>query len=1498
MTNKKLKLAAMSVALTACVAAQPMAAHAVEGPDPAEDNAAPQAEPVAESSTPAPVAEEGEKQEKVGEQEEFFPPPVNEEAKSEEQAPAFGPGTKTDDIIIDYKPAEKPEEPGESGKDGETDGSEGSGETDETENPDGTYVKGDVIDNSKKDEATGKDGKIGEATKEETPDSSSSTTVVDPDAEVKKGDPVVGKDEDGNTTITTPTETTGTETTTTTGTGKADSSTTITDTKKGEEINLDDELGKDVRPDWKTDKDAKLGDYTVDKVEPAKDGNSKTLTLKKTSPTEEKEMAAEDIAKLLDVPEGGVEKKEELDEEGNPKTTYTLKKEEISTDENGNTVTRVTYYKITGNTVETTTETTLVLKVEKGTVDVNNEDLTTEIELPSITAKNTDETKTDVIEISSEKLGEMLQDEYYNNVTGEYVYTENVDGKEYTYKVKKMEDSKPLTNAQLAERLGEGFTGDDNGVYYKGEKLTFDQMEAVRKTLSYTVEVTEVTKTPGQVEGGQESIESAKETAKLEAIKAALTDAARNAGINVETDDFKNQLNTIDPTGKGQLNLSYTDADGNVHTVTLRYNGATVSAPQPGTPDSSKDTETRKDVTDNVITGTAYVTGSNTWTESGSLNGTYVKPGSGELPSLDGWTIASKDPEKGTTTYKKEDTVTSPDGTSTKITRTCTITESSASLSDTEKEEIAWAELLNQHPEYKNKDELKAAGYNINISSMDFSGIKCVEWTIDELSESTKTDAKDLNDKLVIPGGKNWSIDEKARTITVDGKTYDKVTKTNDGYTCTVEDKNGVKTTYTFTKQAGAPLTPEEIQTALAGQYSVSADSIRLNADGKTATFTKGNETITVDYSTLSETLTVRKDVHTSSSVTDIIKDNKDLEKAYDELWKQIQEIQSKLLPGEELWIGNLEVTDKTEKTDIIKYFTTAISPENMSKDELIKALQEQERIAKNSTYVANKGSDYEETKKNYYSGEKTDEFKSFSKAPDGSKIEVYWKLTWWGGYYYYTDANGQEVRVHSNTVHYEEQRDDIGHLDLASGSKLDLLPDKDDKVDQTDCVLVSKNLKLEWNYDAGNLVNGKGNQLVGLDSKISWDDEGGEGNGHYEYDRGTPNNCPDKSAYYKLTGTVAYDPIKENGSIKLYQGQRGDYWTPGISAEDQAINAYLKATGSSKTAASLTKKERDAIVGTYVVQIGTTGTNSTGESGYQVYLKSSELTAYGYMTRDANTCINSTYKRQDGTWGYVGGYDLMISKLTQVSEGKVVGQTESTIKTITAPLSIRSSQDFANRLLELNKQTTTHKTSESATAYGENTSGGFDGAYTQNKSETVTGSGTGKGHYTTFTEVLKKLFTGSGSKEHDEGKVSYTYRTTDKVDTTPVSKETVTTTDAHVDYNYTSIETRTVTVNGEETVIVPPVTPPVDPDTPDGPVEDETPDEVMTPETPELPAVQDAAPDEVVLPAEPELPAVQDATALPQTGVNWMAALGMAFSGMLLTIAGAFASLKYKEKH
>lgn len=1444
MTNKKLKLAAMSVALTACVAAQPMAAHAVEGPDPAEDNAAPQAEPAPVEGKTA----EGEVEGEEGKQEEFTPPPVNEEAKSEEQAPAFGPGTKTDDITIDYKPAAKPEEPGKSGEDGEADGSEGSGETDETENPDGTYVKGDVIDNSKKDEATGKDGKIGEATKEETPDSSSSTTVVDPDAEVKKGDPVVGKDEDGNTTITTPTETTGTETTTTTGTGKADSSTTITDTKKGEEINLDDELGKDVRPDWKTDKDAKLGGYTVDKVEPAKDGNSKTLTLKKTSEPETKEMSAEDVAKLLDVPEDGVEKK--TDDEGN--TTYTLKKEETSTDENGNTVTRVTYYEITGNSVKTRTETTLVLKVEKGTVDVDDKDLTTKVELPSITAKNTDETKTDVIEISSEKLGEMLKDEYYNNDTGEYVYTEtDANGKEYTYKVKKTEDTKQLTNKQLADRLGEGFTGDDNGVYYKGEKLNLDQMEAVRKTLNYTVEVTEVTKTPGQVSGKDE----AETAAKTEAIKDALRNAAQQNHIELTEDDLKD----IDLAG-GTLTVTR-EQDGQTITYTFQYKGAEITSSQTVSKpsDTTVNGKDAEDVKENTVTGTAYVTnGTISWSKKGE-SGTYtasgtIQPGehAAKRPDIPEGAVESTNAngDKVYTVTTKND-----DGSTTET--IYTFKNEAVTLTDVEKEAAAWKALA--EAEHKSVEELQKEGYKIDSST--FNEITKTTWTVETKTSKTETTKETLNQTLV---DDTWTL-EGTTLKTKDGQIYKNLKQNADGTYTATKEENGKTVTYTFTLGEDKSLDDDTIKAMLAKEFPESNGQITLDTTTNTATYKKADgSTVTIDYSNLSKkTLKIDKSVSDAVSVTETIKTDADLkeaqEKLYQELKKKVESIQLK--DGEELWIGDLKITDiGTQKEEIIKHFTTAVSHENMSKEALIKALNAQADEAKTTKVTVNQGTKYEETLNNYYSGE--------SLTHNPKEPPTYW--------------NGKPKDL--------EQRDDITHLDLASGAKMDKLPDKNGNVTQTDCVLLAKNQKLEWNYDADKLVKGDGNTTVGLKKHISKDTEDGKGY-HYEYDRlDGKNNNPEKSAFYKLTGTVAYDALKnDDGTITEFSG-----WF----AEEEAVNAYLKAVGrTNESYQTLNKKQREEILGTYVVPITSPGT-FVDYTSYQVYTKTAEMTSYGYMTRDANTCVNSTYKRQNGTWGYVGGYDLMISDLVQVSEGKVVGQTQSSIKTLWAPLAVRSTQNLENKSLQLDtKHTSTPVTTIQNLGSGYEEKGSFTydvsyqhtDTYTDNCNKGVQGTGTGK--YKTFTEVLRNCFNGKGETTYDEGKVSYTHRTTDNVNTTPVSKETVTTTDAHVGYNYTSIETRTVTVNGEETVIVPPVTPP------ETPVEDETPDEVvMTPETPELPPVQDATPDTPVLPSDAVLPAVQDA--LPQTGVNWMAALGMAFSGMLLTIAGAFASLKYKEKH
>lgn len=1448
MTNKNLKLAAMSVALTACVAAQPLVAHAVDAP----------ADPEGKDADPKAALEEGSDQKdqegKDPAQEtgkDQVEAPVNQEADKKEQEPAFAPDTESKDVEIDYKDPQP-----------------------DPKDPDTTITEGAVIDTSKKDEESGKTGKIGEATKTETVDPDASTT------EVEMGKTTTHPD--GSTT------TPGTQTTTDQGSGEAKAETETETQETGDkekdpekgQIDLNEELGEDRSKltwdgvDAEAGKDqeekAKYNGYTIQESKPSEDGNSKELTLKKTETGKEKHLSAEDIAKLMDESEH-LDKKED--------GSYTLKKTEDILDEEGKVIgTRTTVYEVTKDSVQTTTETTLKIRMDKGTKK-GSVKLDTPIQQPDINDEETEK-----VLLPSGKLENILQDPTtVKKDDGTYIYTEtipNEDGitiREYT--ITKTDEARNLTYQELADRLGEDFTGDQDGVYYKGEKLTVEQMEAKRHALRYQVQIKETHKTFDQVSGKDE----AETAAKTEAIKGALRNAAKKNGIELTEDDLKDIKLTggdliVTRDGK-QYTFHYTEAD-------VKYSAPT------STDDTTVDGKDAEDVKETTVTGTAYVTkGTISWSKDGQT-GTYTASGiikdgehAAEKPEIPEGAVESTN-ANGEPIYTV--TTKNPDGSTTET--IYTFREAFVSIGSPEERQAAWEALAASTG--KSIDQLKAEGYT--ITGIKFDTVTKTSWTVETRTRKTETTKETLDQTLV---DDTWTLTGTTLT-TKDGKTYKNLKKNSDGtYTATKED--GDKTiTYTFTLGEVKDLDEPTIKAMLAAKFPESNGQITLDTTAKTATYKVGETTVTIDYSNLSKkTLKIDTSVSEAVSVTDTIKTDQDLkdaqERLYQELKKKVESI--KLQEGEELWIGDLQITDiGKQKEEIIKHFTTAVSHENMSKDELIKALQEQERIAKNSTYVANAGSKYEETKKNYYSGEKTGEFKYFSKAPDGSKIEVYWKSQWWGGYYYYTDANGQEVPVHINTVHSEEQRDDIKHLDLASDSKLNLLPDEDGKVDQTDCVLVSKDLKLEWNYNAENLVNGKDNQPVGLDSKISWDDEGGKGKGHYEYDRGDANNNPDKSAYYKLTGTVAYDPIKENGNIKLYQGGY-DGWD-WVSAEDQAINAYLKATGSNKTAANLSKKERDAIVGTYVVRIGTTGTNSTGKSGYQVYLKTSELTAYGYMSRDANTCINSTYKRQDGTWDYVGGYDLMISDLVQVSEGKVVGQTQSDIKTLWAPLAVRSTQSLENKSLQLDAKHTSTPVTETenlGSGYQEEGSFTYDVSYkhTDNYAnhcnKGVKGTGTGK--YKTFTQLLKEKFSGKGETSYDTGSISYSYRTTDKVDTTALTKDTKKTTTAKAAYNFTTVARKNFTV-----------TTPADPEEPTPPQEEEvvTPE---TPETPELPPVQDATPDDAapetpVLPSDAVLPAVQDA--LPQTGVNWMAALGMAFSGMLLTIAGAFASLKYKEKH
>lgn len=1422
MTNKNLKLAAMSVALTACVAAQPLVAHAVDAP----------ADPEGKDADPKAALEEGAdlkgQEENAPEGKDQVEAPVNKEAPKEDQEPAFAPDTESKDVEIDYKDPQP-----------------------DPKDPDTTITEGDVIDTSKKDEETGKTGKIGEATKTETVDPDASTT------EVEMGKTTTHPD--GSTT------TPGTQITTDQGTGEAKAETKTEtqetgdkqkDEKKGQ-IDLDQELGEDRSKltwdgvDAEAGKDqkekAKYNGYTIQESKPSEDGNSKELTLKKTETGKEKHLSAEDIAKLMDESEH-LDKKED--------GSYTLKKTEDILDEEGKVIgTRTTVYQITRDSVQTTTETTLKIRMDKGTKP-DEKDLNTEIEQPDIKDEKTQE-----VILPSTELENILKDPTtVKKDDGTYIYTETIPNEDGTttireYTITKTDEARDLTPEELAKRLaGDTDYEYKNGkFYYKGVEMDDLQINAVRHTLRYEVKVQETHKTPGQVSGKDE----AETTAKTEAIKNALREAAKKYDITLTEDELKG----IKLTG-GDLVVTRDGKKYTFHYTTKA--GVEYSAPI-DTGETTVDGKDAEDVKETTVTGTAYVTkGTISWSKDGQT-GTYTASGiikdgehAAEKPEIPEGAVESTN-ANGDTVYTV--TTHNPDGSTTETIYTFK-TEKDVTLTDKQKEDAAWEALAKA--EHKSVEELQKEGYKIDSST--FTDITKTSWTVETKTSTTETTKETLNQTLV---DDTWTL--TGTTLkTKDGQIYKNLKKNPDGtYTATKED--GDKTiTYTFTLGEEKDLDEPTIKAMLAAKFPESNGQITLDTTAKTATYKVGETTVTIDYRSLSKkTLKIDKSVSEAVSVTDTIKTDQDLkdaqERLYQELKKKVDAIT--LQPGEELWIGDLQIKDiDSQKEEIIKHFTTAVSHENMSQQALIAALNAQADEAKTTKVTVNEGTKYQEELKNYYSGDEN--LKHNPKDPP-------------------THWNGKPKKL--------EQRDDITHLDLASGAKMNKLPDQNGNVTTTDCVLLAKGQKLEWNYDANNLVKGQGNTEVGLEKHISKDTEDGEGY-HYEYDRlDGKNKNPNKSAFYKLTGTVAYDAVKDKktGKVKTYY----DYGS--------ALEAYLEATG--KTRRDFSDDEWAAIYGTYVVPITSPGT-FVDYTTYQVYTKTAEMTSYGYMTRDANTCVNSTFGRQYDSWDnpehyknwdYIGGYDLMISDLVQVSEGKVVGQTQSSIKTLWAPLAIRSTQSLENKSLQLDaKHTSTPKTETENLGSGYEEKGTFTynvsykhtDNYNNHCSQGVQGTGTGK--YKTFTQLLKEKFSGKGETSYDTGKVSYTYRTTENVDTTALTKDTKNTTTAKATYNFTTVARKNFTV-----------TTPADPEEPTPPQEEEveTPDEVVTPETPELPPVQDATPDDAapetpVLPSDAVLPAVQDA--LPQTGVNWMAALGMAFSGMLLTIAGAFASLKYKEKH
>ena len=1522
MTNKKLKMAAMSVALTACVAASPLAAKA-DAPEAAPGE--PKTEPVAEETK----KEENTAEPQVNKQDEKAQETLKDaEVKYNKDNPTTNPdgSQKLDGVIVtnpeggetnpnpnpdsgETNPNPNPDSgetnpnPNPNPDSGETDPNPnpnpGSGETNPNPNP----GSGETAPEEKKSEEKKPEEKEPEEKKPEQIGTAEKTEKSETNVETKPNPgaepivdtttpPTVEKNPDGSTTITQPTVTPGKETTTTTGSGTATGNLNEKE-EEVKEIDLDKELGENPDISWdikQGDKAVEGKDYTVQEVK--NDGNKQTLVLRKED-TKTAEMTAEDIAKLVDAEKPTV----------NPDGTYTLTRTETILDAEGNPQTRTTYITIQGSKVTTKTTTELTITRKKAERD-GGESFRDEVTYPSIQIKDGDK----VVEtIQPEDLEKMLN----KGTAADDGIHFTKDGKEYVIQETTQPGETKLSNAEIVDRLKKDGNknyelGADGEIYYttphkEKVKLDVTQNELLRRSLTYKVTL----KTTTEGEKGTAGEQDATEKAKKDAIRSALTKAVDKLGIEDETTaaQLKAKISgltiTQEQLDKGDT-FEVTLEDGKKYILTYSAAEAKVTETKPtDATDTGKKPEDITDVKENTVKGTAYVTsGTISWTAKGQ-KGEYTAT-VGDASVLNVPDKAEKIYVNGQFTGYK---LTSEDADGNTVTTTYTITYgNTSSMSPDELNRLAEQNLM-EKTGCKTLEELAAAGY----TNIRFDNASTVTWTVTQTTQKKTTNTETLNNKtLTFEGDKNWTIAADGNTLTYDGQTYTKDEKGN----FTRTDENDKKVTYTATEQEEDVLSPEEAKAMLAKKFEVETSAIELN--GTTATFTKNGSTVTVDCANLKKR-TLKIERSEDASWQKVATNEAELAAAYEELWAEIEAKRKALLPGETLYVGDLQITEETIKQQVIDYIEEYVTQADMSPEQLKAALKAQAEAAQKQMVTVNADSDkYREELPNYYAGERT-----YYKTKDGQRVEdkiIYWD--WDNGGYYYVQWHG----LHSKRVYVDRvEATKIKHLDLASGAQLEK---KEGGL--TDCVLV--NPTLEWNYDADKLVENDGNTNVGLKKKVSFDNEGGKGNGHYEYDRGE-NIHPDKSAFYKVTGKVLYDAVKDGTGKVTFFGFEENPYTPWDTrdkdrARNEAFEAYLNETGKTEEYNNLSpqkqKEFREKIEQTYIVEIGPSGSNSDSPSGYQVYTQIANMTAYGYMTRDANTCINRTYNRPNDSWEYVGGYDLMISRLVQTQKDKVVGETESKVKTVFAPLSIRTSQNHYLRSMDLTKMTTvtlTEVPSELPGGSQETVKYLYDQEMTETpitKENKVEGTGTD--HYKSFTNLIRNIFKGEDTGTVEGGFIKYEYHTEKDKEGNPVpfeAKQMVVTTkqDAEVHYTFTSQESRDVWIKGYTQTVVPPVNP--GPDTPElPPVEDAkpAPAPAPAPETPVLPVVQDARPDPAPAPTPapapetPVLPAVQDAK-LIQTGTSgWLADL-MLGAGMVLSAAGYWMERKrkamfYKSQH
>ena len=1492
MTNKKLKMAAMSVALTACVAASPLAANAD----------APEAAP--EELKKEPVAEETKKEENTAEpqdnkrSEKAQETLKDAEVKYDKEHPTTNPdgSQKLDGVIVtnpeggetnpnpeggETNPNPEGGETNPNPDSGETDPKPEGGKTDPNPNPDSGETNpnpdsGKTDPEEKKLEEKKPEEKEPEEKKPEQIGTAEKTEKTETNVETKPNPgaepivdtttpPTVEKNPDGSTTITQPTVTPGKETTTTTGSGEAkgDLHEKKEEVKK-EDIDLTKELGEkpDISWDIKPGAEAVAGKgYKVEDV--TNDGNKQTLKLKKEEETTA-EMTAEDIAKLVDAEKPTV----------NPDGTYTLTRTETILDAEGNPQTRTTYITIQDNkvTTKTTTELTITRQKEK---QEGNERVDFEVKYPEITVTNQEKPE-EKQTITRDLLDTILSQNPKED--GSYEYT---DGEGRKYEVKVDGTAEKLNNAEIVARLQkDGHTeytlGADGEIYYttphnETVKLDVTQNELLRRSLTYKVTLTTTEK--GSVENESKKPEE-ESKAKMNAIRKALNNAVGEMGVE---DPVKAKLTsaianaTLDPNG-GTFTA---EIDGKTYTLTYTGADVRIETKDATNPDvSGKDPENITDVKDNTVTGTAYVTGSTITYQDGAE---YKTTGAGTL----GIGADFKAAPAGATEVETDESGR--------------ITSYKDAQGNTHSFEYTSVDLNALTPEERAKLEAAAKKDGWNTENLTAS-LTQVKWKVESPRTETQQTTPIENGTPVDLSKKEWSSQDgnngtvdfthgnttyagmKLESTAADGtKTYKKT------------DDKGTVTIITVTTRQ---LTEEEIKAReeeIKAQFDArfGSDLIDLNFKDQTVTYKKDGKTYKAKYQDKVEELTV--EVQKPQEVAATGSTEAEAKAAF---LKQLEEARQKAEnAGETLVIEYKEngeikyltVTEKTTWEEISKVVGKVVNYNAMTDAELVEYLKKLETTAKND------GKYYDGSTKGdtpYY----RDADGKMQRVPQGVNVQTGWKTDWLGIPHKYSyvkiDGKEHEVRYGNN---------DIDHLDLATDSKLTLSEkEKDGTAKTDDCVLL--NPKLTWSENAGQLVAGKGEQAK-LSNRITYDNEGDNdpNTGHHEYPRASwdnpfaKDNAPTKSVFYKVEGQVAY-------------GKLGNDYT-----SEKRARADLQAYKDAHPDLDLSKAQ---VVKVYKNQ------TSYSSYYYQIYLYQSDLAAYGYMSDDNNTCGNALFNA-DGQRYYVGGYDLTLGNLTQTDKNHVVAMGKNTTA-LSATFKRRKLETLTNRELRYtpNSVTETIIHESEVTGQGTDLSGSYRADYTKTADYTVDQQkgieGTGTGSYKSFTNLIQNIFKGEGKGTVEGGFIKYEYHTEKTEDGTPVQfeadKMVVTTKqDAEVHYTFTSQESRDVWIKGYTQTVVPPVNP--GPDSPElPPVEDAkpAPAPAPAPETPVLPVVQDARPDPAPTPAPapetPVLPAVQDAK-LIQTGTSgWLADL-MLGAGMVLSAAGYWMERKrkamfYKSQH